>query len=196
MRPGLQMRIAGAVALLALLLAGTVAREGLARAGGREVRLLMQGYDPHDLLSGHYLAFTLREPASLFAACPPGTEAQISLVMKPRQRWVAIKPSGDHDSVSGAADTRREAAALGPVVVRGDAACHRGLGAIIDSPGMTTTMGVDRFYADQAVAEALARAIRGPGGDHALAIISIGADGRARLKGVQIDGRRFDLNWL
>jgi hypothetical protein len=29
-----------------------------------------------------------------------------------------------------------------------------------------------------------------------LAILSIGTDGRARLKGLQVDGRRLELSWL
>ena len=32
-------------------------------------------------------------------------------------------------------------------------------------------------------------------GREAAAIISVGADGRARLIGIDVDGKRYDLNW-
>ena len=64
---------------------------------------------------------------------------------------------------------------------------------------VTLDVGVDRFYADQDEAVALEESLREagqPGGPAAYAIVSIGQDGRARLKGVEVDGTRADLNWF
>ena len=65
---------------------------------------------------------------------------------------------------------------------------------------VTLDIGVDRFHADQDEAERIERALRARRADgsapSAFAVVSVGADGRARLKGVIVDGRRTDLTWF
>lgn len=79
---------------------------------------------------------------------------------------------------------------MGPVAVRGFARC---LG-----DGIELDVGVRRFHADQSEAEALERALRpgGSGAGQAFALISVGRDGRARLQGVEVNGRRVELDWF
>ncbi|HMO43310.1 MAG TPA: hypothetical protein PKB04_08305, partial [Phenylobacterium sp.] len=106
--------------------------------------------------------------------------------------------------------TRGAAARHGPVVVRGQATCREGFLAPPRDEGedaeartpqqiVTLDIGVSRFYADQAAAEAMEAALReaaAPGGVQAFALVSIGRDVRARLKGVEIDGERTELSWF
>jgi hypothetical protein len=54
-------------------------------------------------------------------------------------------------------------------------------------------IGIDRFYLNQREAEAVDRALLT--GRRADAIVSVGTDGRARLIGIDVDGRRYDLDW-
>ena len=63
---------------------------------------------------------------------------------------------------------------------------------------VTLDIGVDRFHAGQDQAQAMEQVLRGrrdPGAAPAFAVVSVGHDGRARLKGVILDGKRTDLDW-
>lgn len=194
MRPGLPIRIAAAVTLLALGLVGTVVRESIARERGREVALAMGGYDPRSLLGGHYLAFQLLDVGTTPGQCPPGTQALFDPAAR-GEGWVALRQAGARHRVAGVANSREEARRLGEVVVRGSARCFQ-RGQRFDSPAanVTAELGIDRFYADQPTAEALGRSLQAGGAaPDAAAIVSVGEDGRARLKAVVIAGRRHDL---
>jgi hypothetical protein len=60
-------------------------------------------------------------------------------------------------------------------------------------------LGVERFHADQVRAEGVDKALRDqrPGDPaRAFAVVSVGRDGAARLKGIVLDGRRIDLDWF
>lgn len=195
--PGVPARILAAAVLLTLALVGLVVREGMARAQGQEVRLAMAGYDPRSLLSGHYVQFQLRSELPAGTLCPPGSNdfAQAS-------QWVALRRAGDHHVPSGAAASRAGAARLGDLVVRGRLFCdgpEAGPSARREGPtSVSIDLGVDRAHFEQRQAEALEAALRARGDDPApaFAVVSIGRDGRARLKGLIVGGRRSDLDWL
>jgi len=202
MRFGVPMRIVAAAVLLALGLVGLVVREGMARAEGQEVRLAITGYDPRSLLTGHYVQFQIRENL------PPGTPCPAGVRTFPQKLdWVALRRSGDHHVVVGAASSRETALKLGEVAVRGSFVCFaaspgwRRPGQAADSPeasALTVDLGVNRLHVDQARAEAMQLDLRGvidaePRTDYA--IISIGRDGKARLKGLIVAGKRTDLSW-
>jgi hypothetical protein len=60
-------------------------------------------------------------------------------------------------------------------------------------------LGIERFHINQADAVRIERILRErvPGGEpRAYAIVSVGRDGRARLKGLMVDGERLELSWL
>jgi uncharacterized membrane-anchored protein len=61
-----------------------------------------------------------------------------------------------------------------------------------------TEIGVDRFYINQADAQRIERVMRSqrPGESRVSAIVSVGRDGRARLKGLIVDGERLELRWI
>lgn len=203
----LPARIALAGLALSAALIGLVVREDRARAAGQEVRLAMEAVDPRSLLSGHYAALRLTETGAGGAPCPPGLTGAVE--------WIALAPRGDHHSVAGGAMTRDEALKLGPLAVKGSAYCNDLPVAPIRGPDeappepertpepesqpvVTLDIGIDRFYADQDEALAIEAALReaGRGGPEAFAIVSVGADGRARLKGVEIGGERTELTWF
>lgn len=187
----LRLRIGAAALLLVGLLVGLVVRETAARAAGREVRLPMEAVDPRELLTGHYIDLQLTQAIPPGQSCPPGTEA-----VRNDPGWIALSPSPTGDRVSGFAATRPAAARLGQVTVKGRLFCYVGAS---DSPGrLTLDIGVRRFHADQRQAEAFDKALaerRRGEPPSAFAIVSVGADGTPRLKGVIIAGQRADLTW-
>lgn len=72
-----------------------------------------------------------------------------------------------------------------------------------DDPGfpgaVRLDIGVERFHIDQAQAQRIERIVRDQASGaeaRVSAIVSIGSDGRAWLKGLLIDGARLELNWL
>lgn len=195
--PGVPARILVAATVLTLALVGLVVREGMARAQGQEVRLEMAGYDPRSLLSGHYVQFQLRSELPAGAPCPAGSND-----FGQAAQWIALRGAGDHHVPSGAAASRAAAARLGALVVRGRLFCdgpEARSGERREGPtSVSIDLGVDRAHFDQRQAEALERALRARGEDPppAFVVVSIGRDGRARLKGLIVGGRRSDLDWL
>lgn len=192
MMRNLPLRIAAAAAVLVLLLVGVVLRENGARAAGREVLLPMEAVDPRDLLTGHYVALRLTQQLALGQPCP-------------RERstfedggWIGLKPDGDQYRFVGVGTSRRAALAGGAeLVVRGGVYCSRTAFGNTESDVVTLDVGVDRFHADQDEAQAIEKALRErrPGEAPAFAVVSVGDDGRARLKGVIVGGKRTDLTW-
>lgn len=206
--PGVPVRIMAAACLLALGLVGLVVREGMARAQGREVWLEIAGYDPRSLLSGHYVQFQLRSEQPSGTPCPPGSNDFASA-----RQWVALRRVGDRHVPSGAAASREEAARLGDVAARGRLACDGPEAPGGDRPAVVPTpvppreptetvitaeLGVDRAHFDQRQAEALEQILRTGAGTPppAFAVVSVGRDGKARLKGLVIGGQRMDLSWF
>ncbi len=210
----LALRIGAAAALLVLALIALLVREDRARAAGQEVRLAMEAVDPRSLLSGHYAALQMVQRLPDGAECPPDLEAHYS----GDESWVTLSPGpGGVHQVTGGGASRSAALRHGPLVVRGGAHCRQDIlpppppppeapAADASNPGtevretiVTLDIGIDRFYADQAQAEALEESLRGQGragAPPAFAIVSIGRDGRGRLRGVEVGGTRADLNWF
>ncbi|WP_374470136.1 GDYXXLXY domain-containing protein [Phenylobacterium sp.] len=169
-----------AAALLVAALIGLVVRESAARAAGTEVRLAITGFDPRSPLSGHYMRFQIRDRGEV-DGCPA------PMIGSYDRHWIALRRDGVRHRAVAVAQDRESAAALG-LPVQGRLYCGDG--------EATLDLGVDRFHASQAEAEAMQEALRAPGAAGAFAVVSIGRDGKARLKGVIINGRRTDLDWL
>lgn len=187
------LRILIVAAICVASLIGLVVREGAARVAGAEVLLPMEAVDPRSLLSGHYVIISLREALEAHEPCPAPTS---------ETRWIALAPDGDVHRFAGSAPTQAEARQIAPVVVRGAFTCTTGLPADGDFPGapgwIMLQLGIDRFYASQSEAERIDRILRDqrPGDDaRVFAIVSVGLDGRARLKGLVVDGERLELGW-
>ncbi|MFC3079828.1 GDYXXLXY domain-containing protein [Phenylobacterium terrae] len=183
----LPIRIVGAGLLLVAALVALVVYEGQARARGQEVRLAMEAFDPRSLLTGHYAALQLVHTLPPGMSCPDGAA----------QGWLALRPDGAVHRLAGVAASREAALKLGPVAVRGEASCLGRGGDAAEPQRVALDIGIDRLHADQQEAQALEAALRaGPDRPQALAVVSVGRDGRARLKGVVVGGRRTDLDWF
>lgn len=190
----LPTRILAAAGLLAVLLLALVITENQARASGQEVVLPMEAVDPREILTGHYSDLSLTQRLPLGWACPN------NLPTRDKPGWLALRPAGDHYLLNGGAPTREAARRLGPVVVQGYGWCRRVVDPITsqDVDAVTLEIGVKRFHADQDEAERMDRLLRarpGQGAVPAFVVVSVGKDGRARLKGVILDGQRTDLTW-
>ena len=198
--PSIPIRIAAAVILLALALVGLVVREGMARAGGQEVRLAITGYDPRSLLTGHYVQFQLVDNVPAEQMCDwtkRRLEARSGV-------WFAVRRDGQAHRVVAAAPGRAAALRLGEVAVRGRGTCY-GVrppardGREVDGPiSASVDIGVDRIHLEQDEAEALEKILQGRDGPAppSWAVVSVGRDGEARLKGIIVGDRRVDLDWF
>jgi hypothetical protein len=196
--PPAWIRIVAVAALSVVALIGLVVHEGLARDAGTEVVMPMQPVDPQSLLSGHYVALGLQEQLAPGEGCPPGAETGIlpnfdASMRKPR--WVALAPAGGHARVAGVGDTQAQARRFAPLTAPGDAYC---VASVPDAQGFVQTwLGVDRFHLNEAEATRIASAMS-PTSDApapVAAILSIGADGRTRVKGVVIGAQRIAPGW-
>lgn len=190
----LPIRILAVAGVLALLLVGLVFAENRARDAGREVKLSMEAVDPRNLLTGHYIDLDLTQRLPVDRPCPA------NLPNQDKPGWLALKAIGDRHVLTGGAATREAAQKQGEIVVRGYAWCRRVPGGADgqEQDAVTLEIGVDRFHAAQADAERMERDLRAqrPGDPaQAFAIVSVGKEGRARLKAVILGGKRSDLDW-
>lgn len=199
MKVGPAPRILAVAGFCAAALIGLVVTEGFARSGGQDITLPMEAVDPRALLSGHYVALNFTRRLEANELCPP------NVITAPDNDldWVALRPQNDIYVVAAGALSRDEAEQLGPLPVKGRFTCTEPTPAqpgIEATPGwLTLNVGVDRFYINQSDAERIERVLREQRPEQAtraFAILSVGHDGRARLKALLIDGERFDLSWL
>ncbi|MBS0386817.1 MAG: GDYXXLXY domain-containing protein [Proteobacteria bacterium] len=188
-------RILAVAGLCAAILVGFVINEGSARATGQEVLLSVEGVDPRDLLSGHYVQLAFNRRLDPGEQCPRAD---------PTWNWTALRARGDIYVVAGGASSSAGVEQVGPVTVRASYSCSPPSPADANRPPgesgvLHLDLGIDRFYVSQAEAQRIERALAEQRSDskrRVLAIVSIGRDGIARLKGLVIDGRRMELNWL
>lgn len=193
MKIGPVPRIMAVAGVCVAALVGLVVSEGMARQSGQEILLPMEAVDPRALLSGHYVQVGLSQRLEPGDRCPRAVDGD----------WVALRPEGEiHTVVSGAA-SREEAQLAGPLPVKGAFVCSPPVEAVGESPGapgwVSLDLGIDRFHINQRDAERIDRVLRQqqPGAQtRAFAIVSVGRDGRARLKGLRIDDERLELSWL
>jgi len=197
--PSIPVRIGVAAALLVAALVGVVVREHLARDAGREVRLRIDGYDPRELLTGHYVEFQIQETRN--GACPPGGQQPAGRAGQTTS-WVALRTEGAREVPVGAYSDRTAAHAAGSVVVRGRLTCWLTFTPLADGAESAENalrvqldVGVNRIHLEQAQAEAMAKVLNQPGSTRdAMAVLSVDDAGKARLKGVIVAGRRADLS--
>jgi hypothetical protein len=207
------VRIVAVAVLLFVGLTAMIVREEQLRQSGREVLLRLETVDPRDLLSGHYAALNLEEPLAPGVPCthdwmaPTAPGGFLNRVKAP-DGWVALSRKGDHYAPSGFAMTEAAAKKLGEIPVRGSLYCLEGMALTENNVSSITpatevlNIGVSRFHADQRQAEHIAASIpvvvpwikTNP--PPAYAIVSVGADGRARLKGLLVAGQRLTLSWF
>jgi uncharacterized membrane-anchored protein len=186
-------RILAVAGLCAAALIALVVNEGFARDGGQEITLSMAAVDPRALLSGHYVQLNFADRLEPDETCPAAGEWE----------WVALRPENNIYVAAGGALSREQAERIAPLAVKGTFFCSPPTPASDGLEGMsgalTLDLGVDRFHINQADATRIEEVLREQRIDQetrAFAILSVGHDGRARLRALLIDGERFDLSWL
>jgi uncharacterized membrane-anchored protein len=194
------LRILIVAALCMIALVSLVVRESMARAAGTEVLLAMEAVDPRALLSGHYVIVALQERRQGGCAPPPSLDEDEERELA-SYRWLALDKNGIVHSVTDVARTRDEALAEGDVAVLGTTECADVFGPENTPPQSVNRLdlGVSRFHINQTDAERIDAMLREQTADseqRIFAIVSISRDGRARLKGLMIDGERLELSWL
>ena len=150
--------------------------------------------DPRDLLSGHYVQLAFNQRLESEEHCPPQQNGD----------WAALRARGGIHVVVGGAGSRAEAEQVGPVLVKAHYTCSPpSPPAGNDAPGIPGNvhldLSIDRFYVSQAEAQRIEAALAAQRNDasrRVLAIVSVGRDGVARLKGLVVDNERLELNWL
>lgn len=182
--------VVGAAVLLAGALVWLILSEYRARAEGTEVRLALEGVDPRSLLSGHYVELRFTDTLPRGEDC-----SRLRGASNSRPNWVALSVRGGRARVVGEGPTRADALRLAPIVARGHARCWD---AGPDQGGVSLDIGLDRFHASQKEALAIEAALRNrpATGPTIFALVSIGKDGRARLRGLEVEGRRIPLDWF
>lgn len=188
-------RILAVAALCAASLIALVVSEGIARESGQEALLPMEAVDPRSLLQGHYVELRLIQRLEPNESCPQVEDGA---------EWLAFYRGGNDVLIfAGGAPSREGAKQIAPVPVKGTFTCSEPVIGADGDPGMPgwvqIDIGVDRFHINQTAALRIERVLReqGPGEEtRAFAIVSIGRDGQARLKGLMVDGERLELSWL
>jgi hypothetical protein len=194
--PAAWIRVVAVMAASVLGLIAVVVHEGLAIASGTEITMAMQPVDPQALLSGNYVTVALNETLPTGQACPPGATTGVfpdpQLVAQP-DHWVALARRGAVWSTVGVASTREAALRLAPLAAHGDAYC---MISTPDQPGaVATDLGVTRVSLSQAEAQRISDLVSRPAGGGVLALMSIGTDGKARMKGLVVNGQRIEPRW-
>lgn len=185
MRVAPTLRVVVVAAICAAALVGLVVSENTARESGQEVLLQIEAIDPRSLLSGHYVALGLTQTLPPGAPCPEVSD----------WRWVALRPAGDAHALVGGAMSRDQAQQSG-LPVRGSFMCVPPSGPT-ESGWVQLDIGIERYHANQREAERIERVLRETNGSApAYAIVSIGTDGRARLKGLMIGRERMELSFF
>jgi len=186
-------RILAVAAICAAALVALVVSEGYAREGGQEITLPMEAVDPRSLLSGHYVQLNFTDRLEAGETCPAAGDWE----------WVVLRREGEIYVATAGAASRSDAERLGSLPVKGSFTCNAPTpanGDVSAMPGwLSLDLGVDRFHINQTDALRIEQVLREQDPNQetrAFAVLSVGRDGRARLKALLIDGERFDLNWL
>ncbi len=211
--------IVAGVCVLALI--GLVVRESYERShtSSRDIEMEMQAIDPRALLAGHYVIINLQtqlpagdaeDPCAIYRG-GGGPDDWLALayvgpeyrVMPPEGTPFPYAPIGIAPS-RGAAETVLGETNPAGVAARGTVQCSVGtvtnpvLGDYQRITLTTQLPGIERFYASQQEAERIDALLRGQadGQVRVYAIINIGRDGRARLKGLNVNGEVILLNFF
>lgn len=158
------MRVWLALLLPIVVLSGFVVSKQLTRSLGTEVLLPIEGFDPRDLLAGHYLTYRVQYGIPVCIHQPttpmPATSAQESaahVCLTPRYfGWSHHVEPGCRLSIRGVCQ-------LGQFVA-----------------------GIERFYIPEAYAGPLDRAVRKKSGE---IIVSVTDSGTPQVKDLRIEGR-------
>ena len=166
MSPTLGRRMLLALALADLVFFGAwVAREESLRRGGR-IHLPIEGYDPRDLLSGHYVRFQLaavREAATVLE--PRGANGPQMFCIEPKDGLYHVKS----------------------VRTGSESSCSPFLRATLDN-GAHWDFGIDRFYVDERLANEASRIRANP---NTYLVATVDDSGAVHAVDLVVNGKSF-----
>ena len=172
----LTLRLLGIALLMSLFLAGMVVTHASARAGGTEVRLSMEPVDPRDLLLGHYVI--IQTPVHRLSLDGLGGDTGHSW-QRGDSIWVVLTESeGVFNPVSV---HRRQPEGLS---IQGRV-FFSSPGWTDEGPVLTVRYNLERYFASPEDALALEE-LRNE--SRLRLIVSVGSDGSAIIRGLEIDG--------
>lgn len=153
--------VAASLALPVLLLAGMAGRAEWAVRDGIVIRVPIAGYDPRDMLRGHFLRYRLA------------------------WNWVGGEPPGNAEALCVLARTDNP-----PVLRYADDAppCPLLVRLAPGGPAFRPVGVTDELFVPEASADALQKMLRS-GGAAVTVDLVIAANGTARIKGWQVDGK-------
>lgn len=164
-----------AAAILPILgLLTSVAEHEFRLRQGKEFILKIKGYDPRDLLSGHYLTYQVDYEAEGQENCSSLSAADLLL---------GTVPSGPEMCVCFAKQGTREFLSCDAETLAGCEAVLRG-----ECQSRRFTAGIERFYIPEGKSLVLDHLVRAARGE---IVVSIPASGRAIVKDLLIDGKSW-----
>jgi uncharacterized membrane-anchored protein len=163
-----------------------VSQHTLALRASETITIPAQGYDPRDLLAGHYAE--LRTELHRIPADRVAGEVHAG-----DRVWVVIEPEGEGWQVVSAAKGKRPPVAGGQFALKADVIWSSQAGS---GQELSVTYGIERWFAAQEDALEIERLARRTD-DEAMIdlIVAIGPDGQARLTGLEIGDRRQMFSW-
>ncbi len=168
-------RLALALAFPIVCLTGLTAYKQVRVMAGTSIVIPIAGFDPRDLLSGHYLTYRLDMGEGSASICDPGWEAQGE---GPDPAFVCVAAEGGRMLFARRVQLHQPPTSGTlpgcAVVLRGR--CERG----------RFTAGIERFYVSEERAAALDRAVRSGKG---AVVVAIDRTGAAAVKDLLIDGK-------
>lgn len=181
----------------------SVASHIYALNSGQEITVPARGYDPRDLLLGHYVRLTpdLRTELSVEASKAAQLafdlgEAKWSTV----NGWVKIEHLNGVWQTTGVFPEQPDIRPSDDVVfLKGEIVLRRVLRRDDQPKTYTVTppLHIDRYYANVDEALKLETLMRNRDGDQNQLnlILSVSKDGTARLKGLEVEGQRQVMGW-
>lgn len=165
-----------AVILPIVALAALVAEHEFHLRHGKEFILKIEGYDPRDLLSGHYLTYQVNYEAEWQVNCSSlsAPDSPLGTVPAAPEMCVCFTNEGTRQFLS--CDT--EASVRCEAVLRGT--CQYG----------RFTAGIERFYIPENQSLILDHLVRAKRGE---IVVSVPPNGRAVIKDLLIDGKSWRL---
>lgn len=169
-------------AVLSLFLLGGIMSRVVAVAGGDEIVMSVEGYDPRDFLAGHFVQ------VRLMPATGPAPAAEVK---SGADVWVRLSPAAEGWRVA-AISVERPAAQPGERLVR--AKKRDGFG---EGPEISLDYGVERIYQPQATAVRIEKLLQARNSKEPVALIlSVQGDGRLLPKAVLVGKTRVELATL
>ena len=168
------VRMVIVAAAMSAFLVAMIADHQARRSGGTEVILALEPVDPRDLLAGYYVIIST--PVHRIRLDSVDGETGFAIH---DDVYVTLAPGDDGNWQPVAVHTSRPA----------EGVFLHGKVQTASAERITADFNIERFYADEATAQALEQR-RQTDRDSLRLIVSVGDDGRAIIRGLEIDGER------